>query len=99
MVGIETNQNFANTTRTHPLPTPKVITNPVGNNLKIYIPEGSARSTSKIEIYNTLGVSIIQKEILSTGTELAIPVEHLASGIYFVKLAEYPQHTLKFIKR
>ncbi|HLS12479.1 MAG TPA: T9SS type A sorting domain-containing protein [Flavobacteriaceae bacterium] len=96
---LETNKTLRTQTVHTTLPTPKVITNPVGNNLKIYIPEGSARSTSKIEIYNTLGVSIIQKEILSTGTELAIPVEHLASGIYFVKLAEYPQHTLKFIKR
>lgn len=81
------------------LPTPVIITNPVIDNLKIYIPEGTNKPVSQIEIFNAIGVSIIQKKIYHQGTELIIPIEHLASGLYFIRLTDYPQHTLKFIKR
>ena len=96
---LETNQTLQTQTVHTTLPTPRIISNPVANNLNIYIPEGSSRGSSKIEIYNSLGVSILQKELLLTGYELSIPVEQLASGVYFVRLADYPQHTLKFIKK
>lgn len=81
------------------LPTPVIITNPVTDNLRIYIPEATNKPVSQIEIFNAIGVSIIEKKIYHKGTELIIPIEHLASGLYFIRLTDYPQHTLKFIKR
>lgn len=96
---LETNRALHTQTIATTLPAPRIIPNPVANNLIIYLPESSSKTSSKIEIYNTLGMPVLKKDLMSTGTELSIPVEHLASGIYFLRLAEYPQHTLKFIKR
>ncbi|HLW15672.1 MAG TPA: T9SS type A sorting domain-containing protein [Flavobacteriaceae bacterium] len=96
---LETNKILHTQTIHSTPPTPFIIHNPVGDYLKVFIPEPSNSNSFKVEIFNAIGTSLIEKRIHPTETELIIPVEHLATGLYFVRLSNYPQQTLKFIKK
>lgn len=96
---LETNRVLHTQTVHSTSPTPYLIHNPVGDNLRIYIPEASNSNSFKVEIFNAIGTSLVEKQIHPTENQLTIPVEHFASGLYFVRLSNFPQQTLKFIKK
>lgn len=97
---LETQESLLQTQKiSSPLSVPKISTNPVRNNLKIYIQDGTNSNTTEIEIFNAMGVSLIQKKINHSTAELSIPVEHLVPGVYFTRLSDYPQWVLKFVKK
>lgn len=97
---LETSRGLLQTQTIHTTQlTPIISNNPVDNNLRIFIPEVSTNRIFQIEILNTLGASILKKEIYPTNSEVSIFVDNLSSGLYFVRLSNYPQQTLKFIKK
>lgn len=59
---------------------PSLISNGV---MQIYLPE----SFTKVEIFNSNGGSVAQKNISQTSGLLQMPVSHLAAGIYVVRLS------------
>lgn len=97
---LETQRNLLNnptyqTTNTYPF----VSTNPVLDNLLIHIPDLSSKHFFRVKIFNTMGKVLIDTSIQVTDSQLSLPVEHLNAGLYFVQLSDYPQHTLKFLKK
>lgn len=79
--------------------SPKINTNPAKDNLVIQIPDVSNQHSLQIKIFNAMGKIISVESIQATDSILSLPIEHLTAGLYFVQLSNYPQHTLKFIKK
>lgn len=97
---LETQQDLLNSPTYNTTTTsPKIKTNPVKDNLLIHIPNVPTHHPFRIKIFNALGKTLIDLPIQATNSELSLPIEHLASGLYFVQLSNYSQHTLKFIKK
>lgn len=96
---LQTNQNLLNTTKhENSEQQPKILSNPVENVLQIRMPE-LANNHFTINIYNSIGKSVIKQSVESNNSVFDIPVEHLSSGLYFIQLSNYPNQPIKFIKK
>jgi hypothetical protein len=71
----------------HPNPATEYLTLKFSENLS---------NARQIKIYNSLGVLV--KEI-SLESSIEVNVSDLQSGLYFIKLNDYPQQAIKFIKQ
>lgn len=97
---IETQRALLNTpTKKLPTHLPKIMSNPVENNLFIQIPSLTSDQPLKIKVYNVMGKAIINSAIAHKDSIISLPVEHLPAGVYFIQLSAFPQYTLKFIKK
>jgi len=75
-----------------------VFPNPVQNNL--YVEYKGTIANAKITIYSLIGNVLIVKDIESNLDEISIPVQNLASGLYFITIeTETSKETKSFFKR
>lgn len=72
-----------------------IFPNPTSEKLTIQLPDNQ-NNNEKIQIFNTLGCLVKETEV-SYSKE--IDVSELTNGVYFVRIKNNPQQTVKFIKQ
>jgi aminopeptidase N len=79
-----------------------VLPNPAAHTVTVYLPAAPARKTN-IRLFSISGQQLFLKTVTASGNEqIAIPVHHLASGLYWVQIARNGVRTITkpiFVKR
>ncbi|MDR0970350.1 MAG: T9SS type A sorting domain-containing protein [Lentimicrobiaceae bacterium] len=73
-----------------------IYPNPVSDVFYINGPE----NWKLLSVFNTMGVRVLQIDLLDNNSSAAVSIEHLASGLYFLRLEnEQIQKTVKILKK
>jgi len=76
-------------------PSFRVFPNPSTNYLTVGL--SNIQNNTQVQIFNTLG--ILTKELKLTSSKQEINIEDLASGVYFIRIKQLKDLSLKFIKQ
>ncbi|MDY8134886.1 immunoglobulin-like domain-containing protein [Aquimarina sp. 2201CG5-10] len=74
-----------------------VYPNPTKANVTVTLP-GIDNDTIAINIHNTLGIKVSSKVYPVSGGKVVLPMEHLATGIYFININDGTSKVYKIIK-